>query len=84
MPEASTCFLGQPCSEVCEASLEAALREYKEKETTNNLSRNENILVVPADNGGKTVIWSDEDYIQEGYIQLFIESYSQIDFNTLS
>ncbi|KAI0986761.1 hypothetical protein GJ496_002748 [Pomphorhynchus laevis] len=54
------------------------LRKQKRR-TLINLSKDEEIIILPADKDGKVVIYNYDDYIKEGYRQLNTETYEEID-----
>ena len=55
---------------------------FEEKNTLDELISNTDIIIKPADKGGKIVLWDRNDYIKEAHRQLNDQTYyTQIDHN---
>ena len=58
---------------------------FEEKNTLDELISNTDIIIKPADKGGKIVLWDRNDYIKEAHRQLNDQTYyTQIDHNPLA
>ena len=51
----------------------------QEWSTLTSLKKRNDIVIKPADKGGKVVVWRKDLYIQEGYSQLLTNSYQHLD-----